>query len=549
MYIDISKISRTDLIYLSFLLGLVSVYALHLFSFTLFEGFSTLSNDSFSYILLARKWSPYFTPSVAETLTWPPQTFPPGFAWLLAITGGSASTWVGHLVVSISALISIVFIGWFAYRELGWLYGGLLTVCFCLLPGFVVSSMGILSENQYLFASLAVLLLFSIIKKNKECWSGWYVLLLMCLSLSLFTRTIGVSLIAALIGVSLLDQNLGKDKRIIIALIALMTLGLWQFWSLMDPQSKQTTYLTYITPILGHESQNLADRTAVFLGYVQANVFSLLAAWNHYLTLTHSNAYFFLFDYALLIVCVIFLGLRAFQLRLDAIYLLFYFGILLIWPSPDQMVRFLHPVFMLMLLQPVLYFQTRNSSPGQFRFRVIAVSIILVLCFNSLIIQRELVVRRDSAHTEQIANAHSYEYYTMPDRDNALYLTRLFQIVMMLMTESAAAIPEGSNVAAVKHDAYTLLTDRESVILRANKPYHQQLCNFKVSEVDFVFLSPVTSRDNPEHLRLVEKYRSISANIWPMNYQEVRPIAYVLELDTVKIDSILTEAGFECRSL
>jgi hypothetical protein len=35
----------------------------------------------------------------------------------------------------------------------------------CLLPGAVFSSMGILLENLHLFASLAVLLLISLIKK------------------------------------------------------------------------------------------------------------------------------------------------------------------------------------------------------------------------------------------------------------------------------------------------------------------------------------------------------------------------------------------------
>ena len=252
---SVSRVSRTDLIYLSFLLALVSVYALHLFSFTLFEGFSTFSNDSFSYLLLARKWSPYFAPGVVETLTWPANTYPPGFAWLLAITGASESTWQGHLVVSIAALLSIVLIGWLAYRELGWFYGGLLTVSFCLLPGVIVSSMGILSENLYLAASLAVLLLFSFIRENTECWPGWYVALFLFLWLALMTRTIGISLIAALLVVSLLDRNLGKDRRIIFALIALMTIGLWQLWSLIDPQSKETTYLNFMTPLLGHESQ------------------------------------------------------------------------------------------------------------------------------------------------------------------------------------------------------------------------------------------------------------------------------------------------------
>jgi len=393
-----------------------------------------------------------------------------------------------------------------------------------------------------------VLLLFSFIRKNTDCWPGWYVALFLFLWLTLMTRTIGISLVAALLGVSLLDRNLRKDRRIIFALIALMTIGLWQLWSLIDPQSKETTYLTFMTPILGHESQNLADRVAFFLDFTQTNLFALLAAWNHYLTLTHENVYFFLFAYALLIVSVIFLGLRTLQLRLDAVYLLFYFGILLVWPYPEEMVRFLHPVFMLLLLQSVLYIQTRAKSPRQLPYRAVVVSIILALCVNSLIIQRQLVARRNSANTEQLPIAHSYEYYTMPDQDMADSLSYTFRAIMMLMTESAEIIPEGSTVAAVKHEAYMLLTDRESVKLSGVVPYHSQLCNFKARGVDFVFISPLISIENMESLRLVERYRNVSSNIWSMNYNEVRPIAHVVKLDPAKIDSILTEASFECGS-
>ena len=252
----------------------------------------------------------------------------------------------------------------------------------------------------------------------------------------------------------------------------------------------------------------------------------------------------FLFAYALLIISIIFLGLRVLQLGLDAIYLLFYFGILLVWPYPEEMVRFLHPVFMLLLLQPMLFLTTPAETPGQFPIRAVAVSIILVLCASSLIIQHQLVALRNLASKEKPAIAHSYEYYALPDRDRAMSYT--FQAVMMLMTESAEVVPEGSTVAAVKHEAYTLLAGRESVKLPVFVPHHQQLCYFKAKGVDFVFLSPLLSRDNSEGLNLVEQFRNFSVYMWSMKYQEARPIAYVLKLDPAKIDSILTESGFDC---
>jgi hypothetical protein len=208
------------------------------------------------------------------------------------------------------------------------------------------------------------------------------------------------------------------------------------------------------------------------------------------------------------------------------------------------MVRFLHPVFMLLLLQPLLFIGTPAKSPGDFPIRAVAVSIILVLCANSLIIQHQLVALRNLANKEKPAIAHSYEYYALPDRVRASSYT--FQTVMMMMTESADVVPEGSTVAAVKHEAYTLLAGRESVKLPVFVKHNQQLCYFKSRGVDFVFLSPLISRDNPEGLNLAEQFRHISTYMWSMNYQEASPIAHVLKLDREKIDSILTESGFDC---
>jgi hypothetical protein len=50
---------------------------------------------------------------------------------------------------------SIFMVGWISYRRLGWLIGALLTLGLCLLPGVVISSMGILSENLYLILVFA----------------------------------------------------------------------------------------------------------------------------------------------------------------------------------------------------------------------------------------------------------------------------------------------------------------------------------------------------------------------------------------------------------
>ena len=196
--------------------------------FTVFDGFSTFSSDSFSYIRLARNLSPYVDSSVANSMTLPEHARSPGFPWLLAITGAASSTYAAHLMVSISMLSAISVFGWMAFRQLGSILGGLLTISVTLLPGVVISSMTILTENPYICASLAVLLLYSYIRKNISCGRGWYAALLLVLTLAILIRTIGVSLAIALMIVATFDRKLGKQSRINFLLFAGISLVIWQ---------------------------------------------------------------------------------------------------------------------------------------------------------------------------------------------------------------------------------------------------------------------------------------------------------------------------------
>jgi hypothetical protein len=543
-----ARFTRKELIYICFLLVLVSVYSLHLFGFTLFNGFATFSNDSFGYILLARKWSLWFDPSIAETLTWPVNNYPPGFTWLLAITGASESSYGGHLVASIAMLLSLVLFGWWAYLKLGWVYAGAVMVSFTLLPGAVLASMGILSENPYLFASLAVLLLYTLIKTRSKFWPGLYFLLLLSLSLAILTRTVGIALAMALITVSVLDRNLRKDKRVLFLLIAFLSLILLLVWGLVDPREKESDYLSLFGARLGVEKYDLTGNMALLFGYVRTNILAMPQAFNGYLALFNTTAYFSIFSYIISAICVTSMVLRARQLRFDAIYLLFYFGIYALWPYPDEMYRFLHPAMLLLLIQPVLYFHAKSESSGKPHIRVIVFSIIFLLTINSTFIQSRLVALRNIARTEEPLIANSLEYYKLADRRRAMIRSMHSQGLMLVMAESAQIVPEGSAVAAVKHEALVLLADRESVNLSTIVPFEQQLCNFKIRDVEFVFISDLTVGYNPVGLGLLNDYQDISSHVFTVDSDEGEPFAHVLKLDKDRIQSKLDETEFECRT-
>jgi len=538
--------SRSRLYFSGFLLIWVIVYGVYLFSFTLFEGFSTISSDSFGYILLARKWSLYYPPSLAETLTWPVHTYPPGLAWLLAITGASESTWMGHLAVSLSMLLSLVLIGWLACRELGWAIGGLLTISLSLLPGAVFSSMSILSENPYLALTLAVLLLYSIIREKDSCSPVWFIALGLCLSLAILTRTSGIALIAALMVVSLFDSSLPRNRRMLFLFTALLSVCAWQLWGLLDPQSKESSYLTFLAPALGHESMALVDRISNYLGSMLVNVQAMLSGWVNYISPGVTNLFLLLFSYALLGFCIVATLIRASALKLDAIYILFYLGILVLWPYPAEMLRFLHPVMMLLLIQPVFFVHAQTESQALPALKLLNVSFIVLLLINSLIFQNHFIELKNAARKDHPTIVHAREYYAVPDRNEAIHKASTFQDILRVMASTADIIPESSKVASDQHATLTVLADRAAVNLSSIVPPLQQLCNVKTAEVEFVFISGLTNSYNPMGIKLFDSYDNIASFNWSIKDSSGNPRAYVLQMDREKIDSILSETGYEC---
>ena len=546
--IRVRRFSRTDYIFLLYLLTLVVVYSIYFLSFTLFDGFTTFANDAASYVLLARKWSPFFAPSIAELQTWPVQTFPPGFSWVLAITGTSESLWSGHLLVSVCMLASISLFGWMAYRQLGWLIGGLLTFGLCLLPGAVISSMGILSENLYLFLSLAVLLLYSYIRKNENASWAWYLLLLFFLSLTILTRAVGIALVAAIFMVPVFDGELPRRQKIVFPMIALSGIVVWQLWRALDPQSHELLYNDYLVYYI---SAGEAGFRAVLEGFwhnIQINFLQILSSWNHYFSLSHSSVWFFIFSYFLILISLIGLSLRLYQRKLDAVYLAFYLTILLIWRFPEEMTRFLHPIVFLVILQPVLYFTNLGRIRYTFPINMSIIAIILILIVNSIIIQGQLLELRDVARKNFSNIAHAYEYYSFPTNDEKKRIATLFAHLMRYMAASSERIPIDSVVASVKHTNYAILADRKAVQLAGVVTHLQQLCNLKIKNVDVVYLSPLTNSFNKRGMSMIEQYQSISSEVWSMRGEDGQVFSYVLTLDRAKVDSELLAEGFECKT-
>jgi len=546
------NIKSKDRWYLLGILLLIAVYSLHLFRFTLFDGFATMSSDSASYVLLARKWSLFFIPSQAEVFTWPVLAYPPGLSWLLAISGASESLFLSHLLVSLCLLVAILLVSWIGYRKLGALQGIVLTINICLLPGIILQSMGILSENLYLLLSLVVLIVFSRVRGIAQPSWTLHLLFFASLFLAIMTRTIGIALLFSITCVTILDKHLETPKKLRILGIAILVVVLIVAWKFLDPQHGLKTYLDIIMPELSHPAGNSTNNHVGLLMVVNENLNRLPLAWNHYFSLTHDHVYFFIFSLTLLVLCAYSIFCRVAQLKVDAIYIVFYVLILLVWPYYID-ARFLHPVIFLILLQPLLHVRKAQLSQTGKAIRLV---LLTGLTVNSLIFQYELLRIYDWAENNEPQIAHSYELYNdlssilnSPEgsvRNRGASLALGSAMTLQAMEQSASSVPKENRVATIKPAFYAIASNRVAVHMISRKSLGAQFCQLKLQEATHVFISNMADSYNPFGLELYNHYKPVLAKTHPIKNTQDSVEAVIADLDHRKIDSWLKQENFSC---
>ena len=524
-----------------------SLFTLQLFSFSVFEGFATLANDSFSFIRVAKIWSPYSEASSYVLNTVPEHHRSPFFPWLLALTGGAESMRAGHLLTSIALLLSFSVIGAMLLPSVDGRLAILFATCLLLLPGVLLATMGVLSENVYLFFTLLAILVFWRVDKMAGIHAGSFILLLSLLIIASLTRAIGIALPLALLVSALLDGNRVIQKRAAYLSMAAVSLGAWFLWNELGVDPRASGVLDKFLLYLGDENVPVVERARHYSAYALASARNLPAAWAQYLGMDRSGTLLFVFSYLVFAVCLTATAYRAFKARMDAVYIIFYLAILIFWGYSGEQARFLHPVAWLMLLQPILL-GALHAKPEVIRWQLLVIASFAVLLVNSLWTHHQFRALRETAERQFPALVHSFEYYENLGRPSDLQSPLVFQRVMVLMRSTSSIVPEDAVVASVKHEAFMLLAERTGVMLTDQVSYEQQLCNFKLRKVGFVFLSRLNSAYVPEPFGLVERYRAITAQTFETRLPDESAESYLLMLDKSAIEKELTRSGFKCRS-
>lgn len=328
------------------------------------------SSDSFSYLTMAdhirspvdKSREGYFTDS----------QFPPLYPLVLAMAGGSENLGMAHLASSLLLGLSLFIIYfWMVQQGLSPLASTLTTVAIAMSPMMNLYALMIMSENLYLLLSMLALFLLGKISRQESNREKLVLYAAAVCSLAMLSRTAGIALVFACGFMLVLNK---VERRYTAILIMLLPNLLWSVYKkLMFPNAN---YMNNLTFFIEHNSwQN-------YLNMFWTNCVGYWEAWVKMFT-PYAN----LAITTLLILCLLSaiyaISLRIAAKKVDAIYVLLYLAMILVWPYPAEADRFILVIFPL-----ILFYGIEGGLIGLNQFwpktlplkRTLVIPIIIVTC-------------------------------------------------------------------------------------------------------------------------------------------------------------------------
>lgn len=306
-----------------------------------------------AYLLLMADWLSPFTDSNSG-FSPPPVIWnysPPLYPLLLGLAGGTSShIHLAHAItITFLTLALIPYFLWAQHEKKNSTLSLALATIFALLPTTFFQSFGILTENLYLLLSLLAIWLTA----KKDIPLTRLYMAAVTVALAALTRMVGITLILAFAIHVFLHR---RDRWVRLSLISVAPLLLWS--ALKRSSADETGYLWILSNIL--ETKSFAS----FLSnQLLTQTQGLWAGW--IISFDHAPSLnTMIVGSAIGAICLAGTLHRAYLKKFDAIYLLLYFALLLIWPFTQaaDTSRFLFVAFPILLLHGLRLMQL--VTPG-----------------------------------------------------------------------------------------------------------------------------------------------------------------------------------------
>jgi hypothetical protein len=258
----------------------------------------------------------------------------------------------------------------------------------------LIYSVDILSESQYFLFSVLIIILLDHARSRERL-----LLASALIGFCILSRTIGIAFLLPLL-VQVIRCPSNWFRKGFILILALLPALSWKFVQGQLLTHSVVSRASYVEELGAFYA---AATIETVITTVMSNLTALIQSWLNYLSGLPAILHLVIASVLGLSVLICWI-LRLRRLDPVALYLFGYFGIVMIWPFPSQMERFMVPVFPFLLSMLVL------DSKGWLaekkiaaQYLLLGIIVITFLPASSTVLQRMQIVPED----EHIENDHS----------------------------------------------------------------------------------------------------------------------------------------------
>lgn len=402
--------------------------------------------DNAYYLLTAQYYSPYSDPTPAAGYFAKHNQYPPVYPMVLALFGGGETILAAHLITTTFLLLAlVVFLFWLRLEGVSYWLALMLVLVFALLPGTYMQALAVLSEYLYLLLSLLAIVCVTYAEKVKN--EQWLWGAMVFVASASMTRSAGITLIAAFCIYLFVNKH---DRKWWMSVAAIMPYVLWQFLK----ENKSGGYIDSIAKTYA------SSPLQTLLGQVTQESQALWNGWMGNFNLVVD------LEIAVSLIgvfCIAGFAYRLYLKKFDAIYLLAYIVLILIWPFPAEARRFIFVVLPLFLFYGVnMIAQLRCMKGGGGYVRMFS----LLYCFAIGIVLTPDLLFSINRFTDPLAlrigyYRHQLDWY-VPDKNNAARNVMFNSYLFDDMRNLGRVVSDDECVYSIKPSVVGLLSGRVS---------------------------------------------------------------------------------------
>jgi len=492
------SINTHRLIWLLFSVIVIGIAALYLYlayKTTLYAG---MTADGAIYLQMADYFSPFYSSSVGEhgfLLSHYP--FPPLYPMFLGyVGGGSRSPEVSYLSSGI-IMLAVLYVTYIWYRQLGLGRGISLAsmLCFALMPVTLQHLLVIESEHLYLLLTLSGF----VVLNRAVAGVARYSLPGVFFGLSSLTRTIGIIAIVAYALVVWRNHRMGRV--IILLTVSILPLALW-----VGYKAVYFSHGGYLSSLYEGFRGDVVTNVLT-----QANV-NLRLLWLYWVGCFDYQrmAYvgFFLWPVSLLIVGGLLMRLR--KLEADAVYVAGYIVVILIWPYPAQMERFIYTILPFLLIYGVLTLCYIYSKLPGFLVGSRSVPVYAYMVLVAILVAPSLFSMWNNLYHPVAMKytdlARTSSWLTASDVNKVKFSYEFMRRIYQSMEDVSGLVPAGECIISTEPAYLMLYSGRKSI-----KPKSQGVADEAFLEsirpCKYIFMMSVQSRPSMGNPPMYPFYR------------------------------------------